>query len=67
MPIGLFHRLEHFGNVLVRNVFVKEITHGIHKDHPRLFPCKRLQESFGVQCQIKTLFKRMARHSPKTL
>jgi hypothetical protein len=31
-----------------RDFFVKEITHGIHEDHPGLFPCEWLQEPFGA-------------------
>ena len=67
MLIGLFHRLEHLGDVRVRNLFVKEIAHGIHKDHPRFFPCQGLQEPFGAQRQIKTFFKRMPRYASKPL
>ena len=67
MPGGVLHDCRDHLYVFVWYLFVKEITHRIHEDHPRLAPANRVEQFFGNQPNIETLFVGMTRNAAKAL
>ena len=61
MAVHCFHLRKDLINKRSGNVFVKEISHGIHKDHPWLAPLRRLIQPRFPEAQIKALPIGMAR------
>jgi hypothetical protein len=49
------------------DVLVKKIAPGVHENHARLVPRKRLQKAFRVPRRVKAGFKGMSRHAAETL
>src|SRR6185295_974279 len=66
MPICTLHHAYNGGYVVIRDAFVKQIAHRIHKDHLWRCPTKRVSEFYRHNSQIKTLLVRMAGYAPKS-
>src|SRR5215510_1418615 len=67
MPISALHRVEYFGNESCRYPFVKEIAHGIDKNHARFSPRQRLLKPLRSKRQVETIFEGVARSVPEAL
>src|ERR1700730_9339241 len=61
------HCVEHAGDELLRNLFVKEIAHGVDKYHSGRSPAQGLIETPRTECQVKTRFERVAGRAAEAL
>ena len=66
MPACSHHHFSNGADVVVRNVGVKEIAHGIHEDHLRGAPFQGVCELLRDEAKIKAKLVRMTRRPAKT-
>ena len=66
VPICQAHDPRRLDDELVRHFVLKQIAHGIYKNHSWPDPFERFSELFGHELNIKPMFVRMARNSPKS-
>lgn len=59
MPIYHLHRIKYLVYVATGNVLVKQITHRVYEDHPRLSPERWLNKSRWPEAQVEALLVRM--------
>src|SRR5580704_10656728 len=67
MPVGLLHRLKDLVNEGTRHLFVEQVAHRVHEDHPRTRPLQWLVQSLGPEGEIEPSRKRMTWDPPKSL
>ena len=65
VPVGTLHHADNRFDVIVWNVFVKQVTHRVHEDHARLRPAKRLKKFLWNKAQIEALLVGMPRDASK--
>src|SRR5262245_9058978 len=65
VPVSQMHHVNYSKNVLVRNIFVKQVAHRVHEDHPRCGPAQWFGQLFRNQSQVESLFIRVSWDSPK--
>lgn len=67
VPIGEAHDGCDMGDVVLRDVFMKHVAHGIDEDPARGFPLEGIGEFFGDEAEIEAELERVALHSAPTL
>lgn len=67
MPMCLLHCVEDVIDKRLRDLFVKEVAHGIHENALRLLPGERLEQALGPQCEIEPAFEWMSHDSAEAL
>src|SRR5580704_18261903 len=67
MPVGSLHGVKGPDDMLPGNVLMEKVAHGVHENHAWLFPVERLQQAFGPDRDVKTVFEGMAPHAAESL
>jgi hypothetical protein len=67
MPVGRFHHLADAGNVVVRDIIVKKVAHGVDEDFSWTLPTKWVRQLLRHKSNIEALFKWVAGNTAKTL
>jgi hypothetical protein len=67
MPVGRFHDLADTGDVVVRDVIVKKVAHGVNEDFPWTLPAKWVGQLLRYEPNIEALFKWVTGNTAKTL
>ena len=55
VPTSLVHHLEDLHDEVIGHLLVKEVAHGIHKDHTRLTPRHRYEQRPRVDCDLEAV------------
>src|SRR5262245_51005188 len=67
MPVATAHHIHNTGDVILRYVLVKQVTHRIDENPLRLSPSQRVVELLRHQPQVEALFVRVPGHAAKPL
>lgn len=54
MVAGSLHRIKNLVDEQIRDLLVEEITHGVHENHARATPTRRLGQALGTQGEVET-------------
>jgi hypothetical protein len=67
MPVGRLHHLAHASNVVVRDVVVKKVAHGVDEDFPGTLPANWVRQLLGHEPNVEALLKWVAGNTAKAL